>query len=70
MPCSHDASLQERERGLDGVGMNVSINVVVAAMLNRLVLALRHASALHGERSVHHWVRKFGFKKWAHERRG
>lgn len=50
MPRSHDAALQERESGFDGVGMNVPINVVTAAMLNRLVLALGNSRTLHGER--------------------
>ena len=50
MPCSHDASLQEREGGFDGVGMNVTHDVDMALVLDGLVA--RHSSSAH---SV--WVR-------------
>ena len=37
VPRSHDAALQERECGFDGVGVNVAINVDLSFVLDRLV---------------------------------
>lgn len=40
VPSSHDATLQKRERGFDGVRVNVALNVDFHLMANRLVLSL------------------------------
>ena len=49
VPCSHNAALQERECGFDGVCVNVTHNVNVAAVLNGLVSCSRNFSSFHGE---------------------
>lgn len=48
VPCSSKAAFEEREGGLDGIGVNVSDDVAASAVIDRLV-TVRFAEALHGE---------------------
>src|SRR6266496_1795918 len=50
MPRPYDATLQQRECVLDGIGMNIPINVNLVPMTNRLVLGTFDASGNHGLR--------------------
>ena len=49
VPCSHNAALQKRECGFNGVGVNVAHNVDVTAVLYGLVSCSRNSSSFHGE---------------------
>jgi hypothetical protein len=49
MPRSHDAALQQRERRLNGVGVNVTDNLDMAAVFDGLVPCSWDPAALHCE---------------------
>lgn len=53
MPRSHNAALQERKCVLDGVGVNLAVNIDLAAVIDGLVLLRWDASAFHGVRIGH-----------------
>ena len=49
MPCAHDAALQERECGFDGVGVYVAANVLASLVIDGFMLVF--------ERSAHRaWI--------------
>lgn len=50
MPCTHDATFQERESVLDGIGMKSSDNVDFAAVLDGFVFFGIEACFPHGKR--------------------
>src|SRR5271166_961342 len=47
MPRSHDAAFQERERGFDGVSVNIAYGIDAVLVANRLVLC-EYASIMQG----------------------
>jgi len=50
VPRSHDALLEKRESGFDGVGVNVAPDVDPTAVIDRLVPRAGYSAALHCER--------------------
>ena len=48
VPRSHDAALEQRECRLDGVGVNVALDIYTAAMIDSLVLLSLDSSFDHG----------------------
>jgi len=56
MPRSHNAALQEREGGFNGVRVDVTFDEDALPMLNRFVLGIMHASPLHGEGVGHEFI--------------
>ncbi len=49
VPCAHNAPLEQRERGFDGVGMNVPVNITPLLVLDGLVLRRRESGPLQAE---------------------
>jgi len=49
MPRTHDTAFEKGKSGFDRVGMDVSHNVDMAAVLNGLVLGSRHSRSFHSE---------------------
>jgi len=50
VPRSNDSALQQRERGFDGVGMNVAVNIMTAAVIDSFVALASDAGFLHRKR--------------------
>jgi hypothetical protein len=48
VPCPHDAALQKRESRLNGIGVNLSVHIDAALVLDSLVLCGWNSSAAHG----------------------
>src|SRR5690348_12157234 len=57
MPRSNDASLEQRECALDGIGMNVAINVDALFVADRLVAGSMHSGFHHRRRIGGKFVR-------------
>lgn len=47
MPRTHDAALQERERGFNGIGVDITVNVLPFAVVNHFVVCA--PGLLHGD---------------------
>ena len=47
MPSTHDAALQERERGFNGIGVDITVNVLPFAVVNHFVVCA--PGLLHGD---------------------
>src|SRR5580704_8466533 len=47
VPCSHDAALQQAERRLYGIGVNVALNVNLVTVTDSLVLGAMNFSGNH-----------------------